>query len=74
MKHFLLFYDAADDYLARRAALRDAHLEKGWASHQRGELADPYVVHGLVARWRVREWTTVAGETAATPVRPAQPR
>lgn len=31
---------------------------------------DPYVRHGLVARWRVRAWTTVVGETAATPVRP----
>ena len=32
---------------------------------------DPYVVNGLVKRWYVREWTTVAGEGAATPVRPA---
>ena len=31
--------------------------------------ADPYVVNGLVARWHVREWTTVVGELAATPVR-----
>lgn len=23
--------------------------------------ADPYVTHGLVTRWRVREWTTVVG-------------
>src|SRR5260221_13068200 len=30
---------------------------------------DPYVVHGLVTRWRVRPWTTVVGEMAATPVR-----
>ena len=29
---------------------------------------DPYVVNGLVIRWRVREWTTVVGEGAATPV------
>ena len=33
--------------------------------------ADPYVKHGLVARWRVRSWTTVVGASAATPVRPA---
>jgi uncharacterized protein YciI len=33
--------------------------------------ADPYVANGLVKRWRVREWTTVIGEGAATPVRPA---
>ncbi len=31
--------------------------------------ADPYVRGGLVARWRVREWTTVVGEGAAKPVR-----
>jgi uncharacterized protein YciI len=31
--------------------------------------ADPYVLAGLVARWRVREWTTVVGERAASPVR-----
>ena len=34
--------------------------------------ADPYVTNGLVARWRVREWTTVVGELAATPVRPGE--
>lgn len=32
--------------------------------------ADPYVQNGLVRRWHVREWTTVIGETAASPVRP----
>jgi uncharacterized protein YciI len=31
--------------------------------------ADPYVRAGLVTRWRVRPWTTVVGEGAATPVR-----
>ncbi len=97
--HYLLFYDARPDYLARRGAFRAAHLEKAWAAHERGELilggaladpvdgavllfqgdsprvaeafaeADPYVTNGLVARWRVREWTTVAGDGAATPVR-----
>lgn len=30
--------------------------------------ADPYVINGLVRRWYVREWTTVAGRDAATPV------
>ena len=33
-------------------------------------LADPYVINGLVTRWRVREWTTVLGDAAAQPVRP----
>lgn len=27
--------------------------------------ADPYVTHGLVTRWEVREWTTVVGTLAA---------
>ena len=38
MKHFLLFYTAAPDYLERRAQFRDAHLQKAWASHTAGEL------------------------------------
>ncbi|MGD0729979.1 MAG: YciI-like protein [Terracidiphilus sp.] len=32
--------------------------------------ADPYVTNGIVKRWYVREWTTVVGEHASTPVRP----
>lgn len=100
MKHYLLFYEAAEDYLERRAAFRAEHLALGWAAHDRGELilggafaapadgavllfqghspavaerfahSDPYVAHGLVKRWYVREWTTVAGDLAATPIRP----
>src|SRR5689334_4065365 len=100
MRHFLLFYDVAPDYLARRAEFREAHLTKAWAAHARGELVlggaladpidgalllfaaesprvaeafareDPYVVNGLVTRWRVREWLTVAGDKAAAPLRP----
>ena len=38
MKHFLLFYDVADDYLEKRGTYRNQHLEKAWASHGRGEL------------------------------------
>jgi uncharacterized protein len=100
MKHFLLFYDVAPDYLERRAQFREAHLRKAWASQGAGHLVlggaltdpvdgavllfkadsasvaeefaktDPYVTNGLVQRWRVREWLTVAGESAANPVRP----
>ena len=33
--------------------------------------SDPYVVNGLVARWTVREWTSVVGELSANPVFPA---
>lgn len=31
---------------------------------------DPYVRNGLVKSWRVRPWTTVVGDMAATPVKP----
>lgn len=98
--HYLLFYEVADDYVSRRAAFRQAHLELAWQASDRGELilggalanpvdgavllfkgdspevaerfalADPYVANGLVKRWYVREWTTVAGRDAATPARP----
>lgn len=99
--HFLLIYDLAPDYLARREQYRNEHLALAWEAHKRGEIviagaladpadtailffqadspkvveafakADPYVINGLVARWQVRRWNTVVGETAATPVRPA---
>ena len=100
MKHFLLFYEAGPDYLARRPQFRAEHLRHAWSAAGRGEIVvagaladpvdgavlmfrgedksvaedfarvDPYVVNGLVARWHVREWTTVVGALAATPVRP----
>jgi hypothetical protein len=31
--------------------------------------ADPYVQNGLVLHWHIREWTTVVGDLAMTPVR-----
>ena len=98
--HYLLFYEVCEDYVARRAKFRDAHLEKAWDASEKGELilggalanpldgavllfrgdspevaekfakADPYVISGIVKRWYVREWTTVAGRDAATPVKP----
>jgi hypothetical protein len=37
-KHFLLTYELAADYLARRPELRGAHLELGRAAVARGEL------------------------------------
>ncbi len=33
-----LLYDLADDYLERRAPLREAHLALARAAHERGEL------------------------------------
>jgi uncharacterized protein YciI len=99
MKHFLLFYDVDSDFVTKRAAYRDAHLQYAWNASARGEIilagaltepadhavllfaadspavverfaqADPYVANGLVKKWHVREWVTVVGEEAATPVR-----
>ena len=36
--HYLLFYEVADDYMARRAEFRQAHLAKAWAASEHGEL------------------------------------
>ena len=104
MNHWLLFYDTAPDYLARRGAFRDEHLALAWRAVERGELvlggaladpvdgavllfraptadvveafvrADPYVKNGLVLHHRIRAWTTVVGEIAATPVHPTPSR
>ena len=47
-RHLLLEYTLADDYLERRAALRDDHLALAREAHDRGELLlagalpDPY--------------------------------
>lgn len=97
MKHFLLIYTLAPDYMERRPEFRGAHLALAKAAVERGELllagalepaeeamllfagedasvaeafaaADPYVTHGIVTAWRVREWVTVIGEGAARPV------
>lgn len=38
MAHFLLRYDLAPDYLARRGDFREAHLGLAWAASDRGEL------------------------------------
>jgi uncharacterized protein YciI len=46
--HLLLEYSLTDDYLERRAALREEHLALAQAAHERGELLlagalpDPY--------------------------------
>jgi len=36
--HYLLFYEVADEYLARRPEFREPHLQKAWQAHERGEL------------------------------------
>ena len=101
MKHFLLFYTTADDYLERRGDYRSDHLRLAWEYQERGDLVlagaladppdgavllfrgespaaaaefasrDPYVANGLITRWHIREWTTVIGDLAMTPIRPA---
>ncbi len=36
--HYLLFYELAEDYMERRAPLRDGHLSLAWQAQERGEL------------------------------------
>lgn len=36
--HYLLFYEVGEDYIARRAEFRSAHLALAWAASERGEL------------------------------------
>jgi uncharacterized protein YciI len=38
MKHFLLFYEGAPDYLERRPLFRTEHLRYAWDAVERGEL------------------------------------
>ena len=88
--HLVLEYTLAEDYLERRAALREEHLGLARAAHARGELllagalpdpfdrallvwtaprdaverfvaADPYVRHGLVTGWTIRDWNVFVG-------------
>jgi uncharacterized protein YciI len=36
--HYLLIYELAPDYLAKRPQFRGAHLKLAWESNERGEL------------------------------------
>jgi len=38
MRHFLLLYTTAADYLARRSSFRSDHLRLAWEAKARGEL------------------------------------
>jgi uncharacterized protein YciI len=38
MKHFLLLYTTADDYLERRDEYRSEHLRPAWRYQERGDL------------------------------------
>jgi hypothetical protein len=36
--HYLLMYELAPDYLERRGAFRDAHLQLAWDAQERGDI------------------------------------
>jgi uncharacterized protein YciI len=38
VKHWLLMYELASDYLERRPEFRGAHLRLAWDAHERGDL------------------------------------
>ena len=69
--HWLLVYDAGDDYVARRAPLREEHLALAGAAHERGELllagavGDP--PDGSVFVWRTDDVAVVEAFVAADP-------
>jgi uncharacterized protein YciI len=71
MKHYLLMYETAPDYLERRGAFRGEHLRLGWAAHARGELvlggalADP--VDGAVLLFRGESPAAAEAFAAADP-------
>jgi uncharacterized protein YciI len=92
LNYYLLSYELVDDYISRRAPLRDEHLRLAREAHARGEIVlagafadpldgaalvfrasdqslvedfarnDPYVINGLVKRWKVRLWNVVIGQ------------
>ena len=59
--HWILFYDLADDYLERRAPLREEHLGLARAAQERGDL----VLAGALAEPADRALLVFRGETAA---------
>ncbi len=69
--HYLLFYDAAPDYVARRGDFRAQHLALAWAAHARGELvlggalADP--VDGAVLLFKGESQAVAERFVAADP-------
>lgn len=71
MGYFLLEYELVDDYLARRAALRDEHLALAREARERGDLVlagaldDPPDRAVLV--WRTDDRAVVEGFAEADP-------
>jgi uncharacterized protein YciI len=62
MKHFLLFYEGAPDYLERRPQFRSDHLRHAWAAQERGEI----VVAGALANPVDGAVLMFAGENSST--------
>ena len=71
MPSFALFYETADDYVAKRAPYRQNHLELAREAHARGELllagalADP--ADGALLIFRAPDKTTVEAFAARDP-------
>jgi uncharacterized protein len=63
VKHFLLFYETAPDYLERRADYRGAHLAYAQAAVARGEL----LLGGALADPADRAMLLFKGESDAAP-------
>jgi uncharacterized protein YciI len=63
----LLLGGALDDPVDRAILLFESDSPEAAQAFARG---DPYVTGGLVTRWEVRPWNTVAGEGASKPIRP----
>jgi uncharacterized protein YciI len=62
----LLLGGALDDPVDRAVLLFESGSPEAAQAFAR---ADPYVTEGLVTRWEVRAWNTVAGEGASKPIR-----
>ena len=58
--YFLLFYEFTDDYIERRRAFREEHLELAREAKERGELvlAALTPTHPMVRRWCSEPMTT----------------
>lgn len=73
MKHYLLIYTGASDYLERRPLYRDEHLRLTWEAVQRGELllggttgvVSGETVDGAMVLWGVDEAPKVVEEFAS---------
>jgi hypothetical protein len=56
---YVLFYESAEDVLAK-APLHAAEHRALWSEFFAAGQRDPFVRHGAVAKWYVREWLDAA--------------